>query len=133
MQKVIKFQTKIYDTRYKKNKKSKLLLNNRLEKKKYTLVLDLDETLIHFKIDEKDESKGVLRIRPGLFDFLDIVHQYFELVIFTAATKDYADPIIDALESEKKYFDYRLYRDHTIIMNDEITKDLSNISSGNAT
>ena len=38
--------------------------------KKLTLVLDLDETLIHFKMDERDQSRGMLRLRPGLFEFL---------------------------------------------------------------
>lgn len=56
--------------------------------KEYTLVLDLDETLIHFKIDHHDENKGLLRLRPGIFEFLDAVSKYFELVIFTAATQD---------------------------------------------
>jgi hypothetical protein len=56
--------------------------------KEYTLVLDLDETLIHFKIDSQDENKGLLRLRPGIFDFLDAVSALYEIVIFTAATQD---------------------------------------------
>jgi hypothetical protein len=56
--------------------------------KEYTLVLDLDETLIHFKIDNGDETKGLLRLRPGIFEFLDCVSQYYELIVFTAATQD---------------------------------------------
>ena len=36
----------------------------------------------------EDPGQGELRIRPGLFDFLDKVRENFELVIFTAATKD---------------------------------------------
>lgn len=56
--------------------------------KKLTLVLDLDETLIHFKLDEKDDNKGLLRLRPGLFEFLDSVSKFYELVIFTAATSE---------------------------------------------
>lgn len=56
--------------------------------KRLTLVLDLDETLIHFKMDEKDDCKGLLRLRPGLFEFLDCVEKYYELVIFTAATPE---------------------------------------------
>jgi hypothetical protein len=56
--------------------------------KNLTLVLDLDETLIHFKLDEKDDNKGLLRLRPGLFEFLDAVEKYYELVIFTAGTPE---------------------------------------------
>lgn len=56
--------------------------------KNLTLVLDLDETLIHFKLDEKDDNKGLLRLRPGLFEFLDAIEKYYELVIFTAGTPE---------------------------------------------
>ena len=95
--------------------------------KEFSLVLDLDETLISFKIDENDEGKGILRFRPGLDHFLDLVSKYYELIIFTAATKEYADPILDAIESNKLYFDYRLYRQHTIVYNNDFIKDLSKL------
>jgi len=94
---------------------------------KYTLVLDLDETLIHFKIDPYDENKGLLRLRPGIFDFLDSMKKYYELVVFTAATQEYADPILDALEKNTLYFDYRLYRKHCIIYESDFVKDLSKL------
>ena len=51
----------------------------------------------------------------------------FELIIFTAATQDYADPILDIIEKKKKYFDMRLYRQHTILMNNILVKDLSKL------
>ena len=56
--------------------------------KEYCLVLDMDETLIHFKIDVEDDSLGTLRMRPGLFKFLDSMEKDFEIMIFTAATSD---------------------------------------------
>jgi CTD small phosphatase-like protein 2 len=96
--------------------------------KEFTLVLDLDETLISFKTDPYDETKGLLRFRPYLYQFLDKVIQYYELIIFTSATKDYADPILDEIEnSYKNYFDYRLYRHHTIVYNNDFVKDISRI------
>ena len=95
--------------------------------KEFSLVLDLDETLISFKLDEKDESKGILRYRPGLDIFLSKVSKYYELIIFTAATKEYADPILDEIEINQFYFDYRLYREHTIIFNNDFIKDLSRL------
>ena len=58
---------------------------------------------------------------------LDLVSKYYELIIFTAATKEYADPILDAIESNKLYFDYRLYRQHTIVYNNDFIKDLSKL------
>ena len=95
--------------------------------KPYTLVLDLDETLIHFKANPNNEESGTIKIRPYLYQFLDKIKKYYELVVFTAATQEYADPIIDALEQNKKYFDYRLYRIHTIIIDNDFVKDLSKL------
>ena len=95
--------------------------------KPYTLVLDLDETLIHFKANPNNEESGTIKIRPYLYQFLDRIKKYYELVVFTAATQEYADPIINALEQNKKYFDYRLYRIHTIIIDNDFVKDLSKL------
>ena len=95
--------------------------------KQYTLVLDLDETLIHFKPNPNNEESGTIKIRPYLMEFLEKIKDYYELVVFTAATQEYADPIINALETNKKYFDYRLYRKHTIIIDNDFVKDLSKL------
>ena len=95
--------------------------------KKFTLVLDLDETLIAFKISSNLENKGLLRFRPGLDYFLLKMKSLYEIVVFTSATKEYADPIIDSIEAEEKYFDARLYRHHTIIYENDFVKDISRI------
>lgn len=58
----------------------------------YTLVLDLDETLIHFEIDEtvdpEIEEPGYYLIRPGCIKFLNQLSEYYEVVVFTAAMPD---------------------------------------------
>ena len=95
--------------------------------KKYTLVLDLDETLIHFKVNPKDDSSGILQFRPYISEFLSSMSKFYELVIFTAATQDYADPIINAIEQKGTTFQYRLYRIHAIIINNDFVKDLSRL------
>ena len=89
--------------------------------------MDLDETIIHFKINQNNESEGVLRVRPGIFEFLETIGKYYEIIIFTAATQDYADLLIDAIEDNKIYFDYRLYRQHTIIIENDFVKDLTRL------
>lgn len=53
------------------------------KKKHYTLVLDLDETLIHFK--ENDEFSGEFFVRPYAEEFISNCAEYYEIVIFTAA------------------------------------------------
>ena len=93
--------------------------------KKYTLVLDLDETLVNFKI--KKGREGYVRLRPFLFGFLEEVSQFYELIIFTSATEAYANSVIEAIEHDKKYFDYVFCRQHTIIVGNEFVKDLTRI------
>ena len=93
--------------------------------KKYTLVLDLDETLVNFKI--KKGREGYVRLRPFLFGFLEEVSQYYELIIFTSATEAYANSVIEAIQHDKKYFDYIFYRQHTIIVGNDFVKDLTRI------
>ena len=95
--------------------------------KKFSLVLDLDETLISFKLNPKEENKGTIRFRPFLDSFLEKVKEKYELIVFTSGTKDYADPLEDAIEQDKKYFDARLYRQHTIACGKDIVKDISRI------
>jgi len=51
----------------------------------FTLVLDLDETLIHY---EEVGSQGKFLIRPYSYKFLEEMSQYYEVVIFTAAMQD---------------------------------------------
>lgn len=61
----------------------------------YTLVLDLDETLIHFDIDEgadDEEEAGYYNIRPGAIRFLGVLSEFFEIVVFTAAMPDVSYP-----------------------------------------
>jgi len=76
---------------------------------KVTLVLDLDETLVHYV---EDEESAYILIRPGAENFLEELHKHYELVIFTAATQDYADFVLNELDKNKR-ISYRLYRQHT--------------------
>ena len=90
----------------------------------YTLVLDLDETLVHFFYTP---SGGTFLIRPYCFQFLEQMSKNFETVIFTAAMKEYADSILDLIDPEKKLINYRLYRHHTTISGITFVKDLSKL------
>jgi CTD small phosphatase-like protein 2 len=59
----------------------------------YTLVLDLDETLIHYIETVSDtvnnpSAVGTFLVRPGAPEFLKEMSKYYELVIFTAAMQD---------------------------------------------
>ena len=88
----------------------------------YTLVLDLDETLIHFT-DKKRANADIhhhpeeyFNIRPYCQKFLQEMSKHFELVIFTAATQEYADWILDQIDLWG-WVSHRLYRQHTHVEN----------------
>ena len=108
---------------------------------KKTLILDLDETLIHSSLKpfnikdeitlqinppQKNNENYIIYVlkRPYVNIFLSIVCDIFEVVIFTASISDYANPILDLIDTEKK-IKYRLYREHCIkIDKDKYVKNL---------
>ncbi len=106
---ILKNQNKSKEKKVKVKKKSLKMTH----KKKYTLILDLDETLVHFK---REQEGGQVLLRPYVHFFLEEMSKFYELIIFTASQKDYADWIIDRLD-RKKLISKRLYRDHVEIKN----------------
>ena len=94
------------------------------QKYKYTLVLDMDETLIHYFFTH---ISGMFFVRPFCFDFLRELNDIYEIVTFTAGTKEYADNILNILDMDNNIIKYRLYRQHTTILGCSIYKDLSKI------
>lgn len=116
---------------------------NRLQKspvrtKHVTLVLDLDETLVHSTLDHCDIADFTIQVffnmkdhtvyvrqRPHLKMFLEKVAQMFELVIFTASQKIYAEQIIDRLDPDGKLISQRIYRESCIFSDGSYTKDLT--------
>ena len=93
-------------------------------KYKYTLVLDMDETLIHYFFTH---INGMFFVRPFCFDFLRELNEIYEIVTFTAGTKEYADNILNILDIDNNIIKYRLYRQHTTILGCSIYKDLSKL------
>ena len=99
---------------------------NILNLHKKTLVLDLDETLIHSYFDhppprppdisfdifiEKKKIHVNSILRPGVREFLDNLEKYFEIVVFTASLSQYANPVLDFID-KKGICKFRLYREH---------------------
>jgi Dullard-like phosphatase family protein len=102
---------------------SPFLPEKEMEEKEYTLVLDLDETLIHF-VDMGPDSYFL--IRPGAQMFLKEMYKYYEIVVFTAGMKDYADWVLDQLDTNR-YIKHRLYRHHVRQNGVYLVKDLEKI------
>ena len=90
---------------------------------KYTLVLDLDETLVHYT---SDNESAYIQIRPGTEDFLLDLSKYYEIVIFTAALQKYADLVINSID-QNNAISYRLYRQHTLSIGNSNVKDLAKL------
>ena len=128
LSKILKMKIKNSSITYseEKNKKPEINIIKKSPMKPLTLVLDLDETIISFTFTEQNE--GISRIRPYLFQFLNSIKNYYEIIIFTSGTKDYADPILDTIEENKeKYFSYRLYRESCTVIDNQYTKDISSL------
>lgn len=104
-----------------------------------TLILDLDETLVHstFKI-EQDYSFTVdikigtnshtvyVKKRPGVDEFLQECSKYYEIVVFTASLPNYADAVMDVLDPYR-VVKTRLFRHHCSHINGIYVKDLSKL------
>ena len=90
---------------------------------KYTLVLDLDETLVHY-IEE--ENSAYVQVRPYADYFLKELSKYFEIVLFTAAEEDYTDIVLKEL-NKNNYINHVLCRKYTELNNGSYIKDLSKL------
>ncbi|KAK9378845.1 NLI interacting factor-like phosphatase-domain-containing protein [Kockiozyma suomiensis] len=105
-----------------------------------TLILDLDETLIHsmskgssmadghmveVRLDKQHAILYYVHKRPFCDEFLQKVSKWYNLVIFTASVQEYADPVIDWLERDRKYFNGRYYRQHCSFRSGGYVKDIS--------
>ena len=107
---------------------------------KKTLILDLDETLVHSSFTPFEKNDLVLNVdfdeimyniyvlvRPGAKNFIKNMSKYFEVVIFTASLSNYASPLLDILDNEHN-IKYRLYREHCTFLNGIYIKDLKRLN-----
>jgi len=106
---------------------------------KKTLVLDLDETLVHssFKpipnpdfiipVEIEDQvHKVYVAKRPGVDQFLSKLGPTFEIVVFTASLAKYADPVLDLLDASK-VVKSRLFREACSNYKGNYVKDLNKL------
>ena len=107
---------------------------------KKTLVLDLDETLVHsqfvpfsiksdlvLKIDLENQIHDIhVMIRPGVNEFLKKMGKLYEIVIFTASVSKYADPLLDIIDKNHNC-SHRLFREHCSMVGITYIKDLKKL------
>ena len=100
-------------------------------------LFDLDETIIHcigeinmnnvesFSRQSDAKIKVLLpggkqvivgiNIRPHWEEALNIIKDKYHIIAYTASHESYADSVINYLDPENKYFEYRLYRSHCVL------------------
>ena len=85
--------------------------------------MDLDETLVHCNENISNEADMKLQIkidgnlinisiniRPYALTFLKKMTSKYEIIIFTASHKTYANAILDELDPDGEIFQHRLFR-----------------------
>jgi CTD small phosphatase-like protein 2 len=103
-----------------------------------SLALDLDETLVHCSIDPVPDAdlcfpvdfNGVtyqvyVRKRQFLDKFLRYAAARFEVTVFTASQRVYAERLLDIIDPRHELIDYRLYRDACLNVDGNFLKDLN--------
>eukprot|EP00073_Rattus_norvegicus_P028069 XP_006246705.1 PREDICTED: CTD nuclear envelope phosphatase 1 isoform X3 [Rattus norvegicus] len=144
--KVIQYQTVRYDIL----PLSPLSRNRLAQVKRKILVLDLDETLIHSHHDgvlrptvrpgtppdfilkvviDKHPVRFFVHKRPHVDFFLEVVSQWYELVVFTASMEIYGSAVADKLDNSRSILKRRYYRQHCTLELGSYIKDLSVVHS----
>lgn len=103
-----------------------------------TLVLDLDETLVHSSLEHTSSSDFSFEVhfnnqehtihvkqRPHLHEFMHSVAEHFEVVVFTASQKVYAEKLLNVIDPKRNLIKHRIYRESCVIVDGNYLKDLT--------
>jgi CTD small phosphatase-like protein 2 len=66
-----------------------------------------------------------VRRRPGLERFMQQVATMFEVIVFTASQRVYAEQLLDILDPTKKLIRHRIFRDSCVCVDGNYLKDLT--------
>ena len=107
-------------------------VNFHFKENKKIVIFELESTLVSsFWGNLQNEINNTLgiNIRPHLKSSLDLIKEYYNIVIYSSSNRIYVDKILEFLDPEHLYFNYRLYQEHCykFTINDKIyfTKNLN--------
>ena len=98
-----------------------------INKYKYSIAIELDETLVHY-CEEGDNYYA--KVRFGSENFLKNIKKYFEIIVVSTSGKEYSNIIIDNINKDDNcYVDHRLYTEDFIegLNLSNINRDLKKI------
>ena len=105
----------------------------------------MDETLVHtrssnrpkhgnfitikvfFENIQYEDEEMFIQKRPLLDEFLDAVNKIFDIWVYTAGNKKYADAVLNEIDPKNQIFQRRFYRDTCRKANGTFYKDLKHL------
>ena len=92
-------------------------------KYKYSVIIELDETLVHY-CEENDNY--FVKVRFESENFMDYIHNFCEIIIVSTSGDEYSDIIINNLNKNKCIIDHRIYTEEYKDFNlSEINRDFN--------
>ena len=106
-----------------KEEKKNLILPEMDKNKKYSLFIELDETLVHYY---EEGNNYFVKVRCGTEDFLKTMSEFCEIIIVSTSSKEYTDIIIQNINSDKCYINYTICKEMFDDKNDIVDFSLIN-------
>ena len=91
---------------------NKPMLPSMDKKYKYTIAIELDETLVHYV---EDGENYYAKVRFGAENFLKNISDFFEIVVISSSGKEYSNIIIDNINKDEGCFvEHRIFTEDFI-------------------
>ena len=92
------------------------------DKYKYTLFIELDETLVHYY---EEGNNYFVKVRCGTEDFIKTMSTFCEIIIVSTSSKEYTDIIVKNINKDNNYINHIIYKD---LFDDDNILDFSKIN-----
>ena len=95
-------------------------INFHFKENKKIIVFELESTLISYyeeSLPSEINNTLEVNVRPHLKTALDLIKDDYNIVIYSSCDKIYVDKILDFIDPEHNYFNYRLYKEHCFKFN----------------